>query len=151
MSNQDDIDFGALQRQIGQEWLKYSIEKFQANIRKLKIGSTGELLRSFQGQVLADAGGDELKIRLAYALQGLFVDMGVGRRRQQEASPDARRLRGKGGRFVRQGGRHAKTWYGKQMGHERHRLAELLTEASGRLMLTSIATALPDGPVEINL
>ena len=110
------------------------------------------MLRSFQGQVLADAGGDELKIRLAYALQGMFVDMGVGRRRQQqETSPDARRLRGKGGRFVRQNGRQAKQWYSKQMGHERHRLAELLTEATGRLMITSIATAMPAQAVEINL
>lgn len=150
MSNQD-IDFGAMQRQIGQQWLRFSIEKFQANIRKQKIGSTGELLASFRGQVVAAAGGDELKLRLAYAVQGLFVDMGVGRRRQKEVAPDERRLRGRGGRFVRQGGRTAKPWYAQQMGRERHRLAELLTDATGRLALASIATVLPDGPVEINL
>lgn len=144
--------FAANERQLAEDWLKFSIEKFQANIRKLRIGSTGELLQSFRGEVVSAAGGDELKLRLAYAVQGMFVDMGVGRGMGAGAtkgSTEYNRLRNAGGKLLRHE-RKAKRWYAKQMGRERHRLGELYSNLTGRTLIASIATALPTEPVNID-
>ena len=65
--------------QLAQQWLDITVERFAANMRRLRIGKTGQLLASFRKEVIAAAGADRLRLRLSYALYGQFVDMGVGR------------------------------------------------------------------------
>ena len=146
--------FAADQRHLALEWIRISIERFRANLTKLKIGSTGELLHSFHGELLGAAGGDQLKIRLAYAVQGLFVDMGVGRGMGQGVSKsqgaDYNRLRNDKGKLHRHE-RQAKRWYSKQMRREQHALAELYSDLVGRTMVSSVGTALPAEPVQVTL
>lgn len=156
MSAQADLaqTFAASQRQLAQEWIRISIERFKANIQKLKIGSTGTLLNSFHGELLSAAGSDELKIRLTYALQGMFVDMGVGRGMGQGVTKsqgaDYNRLRNSRGKLLRHE-RKAKRWYSKQMRREQHVLAELYSDLIGTTMIATVATALPLEPVQVEL
>jgi hypothetical protein len=145
--------FAANQRHLGEEWLRISIERFRANIKKLKIGSSEELYNSFVGSLVSAAGGDELKLRLAYAVQGMYVDMGVGRGMGQgvtKESDDYRRLRNSRGKLLRHE-RKAKRWYSRQMSREVKALSELYSDLTGNTMLASISAGLPTAPVEINL
>ncbi|WP_460504364.1 hypothetical protein, partial [Hymenobacter agri] len=71
--------FARNERDLAEAWLRFSIEKFRANLKRLKIGSTQDLYNSLAGELVSAAGGDELKLRLSYAVYGMFVDMGVGR------------------------------------------------------------------------
>lgn len=145
--------FAAGQRQLGQEWLRISIERFRANITKLKIGSTQELYNSFVGSLVSAAGGDELKLRLAYAIQGMYSDMGVGRgmgKGVTKESDDYRRLRNSRGKLLRHE-RKAKRWYSRQMSREVKALSELYSDLTGNTMLASIGAGLPQAPVEIDL
>lgn len=146
--------FAQNERAIGEAWLKYSIEHFRANLKRLRIGVTGELDQSFTGDLVSAAGGDELKLRLTYAIQGVYVDMGVGRGMglgvTKDQGADYRRLRNDRGQLQRHQ-RRAKRWYGKQMAFEGKRLAELVSELYGKTMIASVATATPDRELQINL
>lgn len=155
MSEQDlPQTFAVNQRHLALEWIRISIERFRANIKKLRIGSTGELLNSFHGELLSSAGSDELKIRLAYAVQGMFVDMGVGRGMgagiTKGQGADYNRLRNSRGKLQRHE-RRAKRWYSRQMSRESKALAELYSELVGRTMITSVATGLPTEPLEVTI
>jgi hypothetical protein len=146
--------FAQNERDIGEAWLKYSIEHFRANIKRLRIGVTNELDQSFSGDLVSAAGGDELKLRLIYAIQGVYVDMGVGRGMgagvTKDQGADYRRLRNDRGQLHRHQ-RRQKRWYSKQMAYEGKRLAELVSELWGKTMIASVATATPDQAVQINL
>jgi hypothetical protein len=61
-------------RQLAVDWLDITVERFVANMRKLRIEHTGTLLASFRKEVIGAAEGDQLRIRLSYALYGKFVD-----------------------------------------------------------------------------
>ncbi len=146
-------NFAANERDMAEAWLKYTLEKFRASITRLKIGSTGELMNSLRGELLSAAGGDELKIRITYAIQGMFVDMGVGRGMgagiTKAAGPDFYKLRNGRGQLLRHQ-RKAKRWYAQNMARESKRLAELSSELWGLTLIASVATALPAEPVDIN-
>ena len=71
--------FAENERDMALAWLKFTIEHFQANLERLRIGATHELRDSFHGALVSAAGNDELKLRLAYAIQGLYVDLGLSR------------------------------------------------------------------------
>jgi hypothetical protein len=158
MSTTTQVDlaqtFARNERDIGEAWLKYSIEHFRVNIKRLKIGVTDELDQSFAGSLVSAAGGDELKLRLTYAIQGVYVDMGVGRGMgagiTKDQGADYRRLRNDRGQLHRHQ-RKAKRWYSKQMAFEGKRLAELVSELWGKTMIASVATATPDEALQINL
>jgi hypothetical protein len=98
------------------------------------------------------AGGDELKLRLTYAIQGVYTDMGVGRGMRQgitkDQGADYRRLRNDRGQLHRHQ-RKAKRWYSKQMAFEGKRLAELVSELWGKTMIASVSTAVPEASVQI--
>jgi hypothetical protein len=146
--------FAQNERELAEAWLKFSLEKFRANIRKLKIGSTQDLFNSLSGELVSAAGGDELRLRIAYAIQGLYVDMGVGRGMgagiTKDAGADFVRLRNQRGQLHRHE-RRAKRWYSRQMGRETHRLSELVSKLYGTVMLASVRSALPAEGVEITL
>ena len=150
--------FAENERDIAEAWLKYTIEHFQANIKRLRIGATNELRDSFQGTLVSAAGGDELKLRLTYAIQGLYTDMGVGRGMgagvtKQGGLDDRGRtyneLRNERGQLHRHQ-RRAKRWYSKQMAFEGKRLAELVSELYGKTMIASVGTAVPVQPVQVD-
>ncbi|WP_022821921.1 hypothetical protein [Hymenobacter norwichensis] len=145
-------DLAAERHRMALEWLRFSIEKFRANIKKMKIGSTGQLYESFLGTLVGGAAGDELKLRLVYAVQGMYVDMGVGRGMgagQTKGSRDYNRLRNEKGK-LRRHERKAKRWQSKQLAREQHRLGELMSDISGRTLIASVSMGLPK-TVEINL
>jgi hypothetical protein len=123
--------------QLAQQWLDITVERFAANIQKLRIGSTGALLASFRKQVIGAAGSDRLRLRLSYALYGQFVDMGVGRGMaagQRQGSDGYERVRNSRGR-LRRHARRAKPWYSKEIAHQTHRLSELLLDLYGQVAL----------------
>jgi hypothetical protein len=144
--------FARNERDVAEAWLKYSIEHFRANIKRLKIGVTDELDQSFSGDLVSAAGGDELKLRLTYAIQGVYTDMGVGRGMGQgitkDQGADYRRLRNDRGQLHRHQ-RKAKRWYSKQMAFEGKRLAELVSELWGKTMIAAVNTAVPEASVQI--
>ncbi|WP_310391574.1 hypothetical protein [Hymenobacter sp.] len=137
----------AQQRELGEKWLDISIERYRANLKKQRIGQTQELYNSFQGRVSSNT-ETELKMRLVYAMQGLYVDAGLGRVKGA-ASAEERRFRNKRGRFQRQG-RKAKRWYAKQAANEVHRLGVLVSELTGQLMVASAQASLPTDPVTVS-
>lgn len=145
--------FAQNERDIGEAWLKYSIEHFRSNIKRLRIGVTNELDQSFTGDLVSAAGGNELKLRLTYAIQGVYVDMGVGRGMglgvTKDQGADYRRLRNDRGQLHRHQ-RKAKRWYSKQMAFEGKRLAELVSELWGKTMIASVATATPAQAVQLH-
>ena len=146
--------FAQNERDVAEAWLKYSIEKFRANLKRLKIGSTQDLYNSLAGELVSAAGGDELKLRLSYAVYGMFVDMGVGRGMgagvTKTQGADYARLRNKRGQLHHHA-RRAKRWYSRQMGRETHRLSELVSELWGTVGLATAAAAAPAEPIEIIL
>lgn len=146
--------FAADQRQLAQDWLRISIERFRANLTKLKIGSSQELYRSFVGSLVSAAGADELHLRLAYAIQGMYVDMGVGRGMgkgvTKDQGADYNRLRNSRGKLLRHE-RKAKRWYSKQMSREVKALSELYSDLTGNTMLAAIGAGLPQEPVQVTL
>ena len=145
--------FAQNERDVAEAWLKFSLEKFRANLKRLRIGSTQDLYNSLSGELVSAAGGDELKLRIAYAIQGLYVDMGVGRGMgagvTKAAGADYARLRNDRGQLHRHE-RKAKRWYSKQMSRETHRLSELVSDLWGRVGLASVSTVLPPDVQEIN-
>ena len=151
--------FAQNERDVALAWLKYTIEHFQANIKRLRIGVTNELRDSFQGTLVSAAGGDELKLRIAYAIQGLYVDMGVGRGMgvgvtkaggQTKEGRDYNELRNSRGQLNRHE-RRAKHWYGKQIAFDSRRLAEIVSDLWGKTSIATIATAAPEEPVQVTL
>jgi hypothetical protein len=145
--------FATDQRALALEWIRISIERFRANIKKLRIGSSQELYNSFHGELLSSAGADELKIRLAYAVQGLFVDMGVGRGMGKGVTKaqgrDYNELRNERGQLHHHA-RKAKRWYSRQMRREQHALGELYSNLVGLTMIASASAALPAEPVLVD-
>lgn len=144
--------FAQSERELAESWLKFTIEHFRANLKRLRIGATQELDQSFAGSLVSAAGGDELKLRLTYAIQGLYVDLGVGRGMGAgvtKGERDYHELRNSRGQLLRHE-RRAKRWYGKQMAFDGKRLAELVSELYGQTMITSVATALPAQAVQVD-
>ncbi|SHL25830.1 hypothetical protein [Hymenobacter psychrotolerans] len=146
-------DIAAERQRVALAWLDITIQNFRANIKKLKIGSTGELYESFRGALVGAAGGDELKLRLVYALQGMYVDMGVGRGMgagvTKDQGADYRRLRNGKGKLHRHQ-RKAKRWQSRQLAREQHRLGELMSDISGRTLIATVSMGLPKS-IEVNL
>ena len=145
--------FAQNERELAVAWLKYTIEHFRANLKRLKIGATQELRDSFQGTLVSAAGGDELKLRLAYAIQGLYVDMGVGRGMgagvTKAQGRDYHELRNSRGQLHRHE-RRAKRWYSKQVAYDSRRLAELVSDLYGKTLIASVGTAAPEQPVQVS-
>jgi hypothetical protein len=136
--------YGPQEHKIAVEWLSITIERWRANLKKLKIGSTQELYQSFQGQVVGSA-DTELKVRLSYAFYGMYVDMGVGRGMGagvKKENADYRRFRNDKGKLHRHV-RKAKVWYSRQISREQKALAELMSASTGRILITAIASAAP--------
>ena len=150
--------FAQNERDVAEAWLKFTIEHFQANIDRLRIGVTKELRQSFAGTLVSAAGGDELKLRIAYAIQGLYVDLGVGRGMGAgvtkaggpgERGRDYNELRNARGQLHRHQ-RRAKRWYSKQLAFDSKRLAELVSDLWGKTLIATVATAAPEQAQQVD-
>jgi len=135
--------------EVAKKWLDITITRFIENMRKLRIQDTGTLMASFQKQVVGSAEG-RLQLRLSYALYGKFVDMGVGRgmgagvTKKDDGYDRIRRNRGQ----LRRHTRKPRNWYGREMGYQTKRLAELMLDLYGTVLIAT-TTDLP-GDTTIN-
>lgn len=93
-------------------WAKMMITIWEEKVMMLNIRDTGELLRSFQYQVITNAGGDVGKIIHTYLYYGRMVDMGV-RRGVKQGDQNTRR----------------KPWYNKAYYHS----IKVLTEKTAAI------------------
>ena len=62
-----------------ESWAKMMVNIWEEKVMLLNIHDTGELLRSFQHQVISSSAGDVGKIVFTYNYYGRMVDMGVRR------------------------------------------------------------------------
>lgn len=137
--------------ELATKWLDFTVSNFIDNVRRLRIQDTGALMASFRKQVVGSAEG-QLQLRLSYALYGKFVDMGVGRgygagvRRSDDGYDRLRNGRGQ----LRRKKRKARKWYAKELAHQTKRLAELMSELHGTILIATVAEALPTETMEIN-
>ncbi len=142
----------ATQHETVEKWLEYTLSNLGENIRKMKVVDTGELLASLSGHLQLAAGGDVARISLAYAIQGMYADMGVGRGMGagvRKSNSDYARIRDARGQLFKYE-RKARQWYSKEIGRQSVRLGVLLSEYYGETTIASITDALP-GTVQINL
>jgi hypothetical protein len=136
---------------LANKWLDFTIESFVENMRQLRIQDTGTLMASFKKQVIGSAEG-RLQLQLSYALYGKFIDMGVGRgmgqgvRRGDDGYDRIRNSRGR----LRRKERKARKWYGREMAYQTKRLAELMSELHGTILISAASDALPAETVSIN-
>ena len=82
-----------------------------------------------------------------------FVDMGVGRGqgagvKKGDAGYD--KIRNSLGQ-LRRHQRRPKPWYSKEIGYQSHRLAELISEATGEILIANLRDALPAAPLTLTL
>ncbi|SHL88083.1 hypothetical protein [Hymenobacter psychrotolerans] len=139
------------QLKLAEQWLDITVTNFIENMRKLRIKNTGALMASFKKQVIGSASG-RLQLQLSYALYGKFVDMGVGRgmgagvRRGDDGYERIRNTRGQ----LKRRQRKAKPWYPKAIGYQTKRLAELMSELHGTLLISAVSDALPAQDVTLN-
>jgi hypothetical protein len=129
---------------VAKKWLDITITRFIDNMRRLRIQDTGALMASFKQQVVGSAEG-RLQLTLSYALYGKFVDMGVGRgmgagvKKGDDGYDRIRKTRGQ----LRRHARQPRNWYSREMGYQTKRLAELMLDLYGTVLLTR-ATDVPE-------
>ncbi|WP_151087394.1 hypothetical protein [Hymenobacter baengnokdamensis] len=145
----EPLDAPHSQREMGEAWAKFVIERWVGALEKYDIGGgiPGDLERSFRAQVEVDGNGDLQRIELAYLYYGLFVDMGVGRGTKngdQRDNSDSRKLMGK----VRGNARQAKPWLTKTTPGQLFKLGDLLqidaADRAGRIVMQTL-------PRELNI
>lgn len=66
-------------RLTAEAWANIVIERWERKIERLRIGHSGQLVRSFTQHVRAQADGRVDLIQFTFEYYGKFVDMGVGR------------------------------------------------------------------------
>ncbi|QNF34371.1 hypothetical protein HUW51_17180 [Adhaeribacter swui] len=119
------------QKQTAEEWLVFAIENWKKELTRLRARDTDELFNSFHGNVIEQAGGERIKVEIAYAWYGQMVDMGVGRGTRSGEQKDQATERKLIGRY-KGNRRQAKKWYsGKNrnsIGYQTSRLGQLMQE-----------------------
>lgn len=145
------MNIDAQELEMATKWLDFTVESFIRNMRQLRIKQTGALMASFRKQVVGAATG-RLQLQLSYALYGKFVDMGVGRGMGQgvrKGDDGYDRIRNSRGQLKRRE-RKAKKWFSKAMAYQTKRLAELMSELHGTILLSQVSDALPAQDVVVN-
>ena len=102
------------QQQTVEAWANYVIERWELEILRLNINSTGKLLKSFTQTIITQSNGNVEKITFAFDFYGKFVDMGVGR--------------GVTITEVNQSNRKPKPWYNKTFFGQVKKLGEIMKE-----------------------
>lgn len=113
-------------------WAKYAIERFKKELKKKKIGKSGELERSFS-KALQLRDGDVEAVMIAFNMYGRFRDMGVGRglsayeRFTNRANQAAAKSYGAKVDYVHRG---AKRWFNKPKMSQIYKLGEILARST---------------------
>ena len=102
-----------------QKWADIVIERWKVRMAALGVGDTGELLKSFEAQVVMDSNGDPAKITFTFLYYGRFTDMGVGRGVTLSDVPDVT------------GNRRVKPWYSKTFLNEVIKLGRMMATKYG--------------------
>lgn len=102
------------QQQTIEAWANYVIERWELEIIRLKINSSGQLLKSFTSEIITQSNGNVEKITFAFDYYGKFIDMGVGR--------------GVTVAEVSQSNRRPKPWYNKTFFSQVKKLGEIMAE-----------------------
>jgi len=102
-----------------QKWAEIVIERWKVRMAALGVGDTGELLKSFEAQVVMDSNGDPAKITFTFLYYGRFTDMGVGRGVTLSDVPDVT------------GNRQVKPWYSKTFLNEVIKLGRMMATKYG--------------------
>jgi hypothetical protein len=110
---------------IVDDWSKFTIDKWKAQINKLNIGQTGALYDSLSREIVG-SGENVQKIRFTFNDYGIYVNYGVGRGI----------ARGNKGDLGFTPERKKKRWFSNVIYRETHVLAELL---AGKIAKTAIA------------
>lgn len=101
---------------IARRWADIVIERWIRKVNALQVYDTGELLKSFEAQVMADSNGNPEKVTFLFLYYGKFPDMGVGRGVKLGDAP---------------GNRQRKPWYSSVFLREVYALGRLLAEKYG--------------------
>ena len=129
--------------EIADTWAKITIKRWLKKIQGMKIGSSGELAKSFLFDVISSARGDLIKIDFAFNYYGKFIDMGVGSGTSLgdvKENTTSRRLDGKmlGNR------RRPKKWYSKTFHAEVMKLSEIFAKEYGHRGVIAITENVSD-------
>lgn len=111
-----------------EKFAQYTIERWQEQMKKVKIRGTGELYRSFSHHVYLDANGDLQKIVYTFHFYGWYVDAGVGKGYYRGNPGDLKSLDpwNKG-----EGHRKKHRWYNKIWYNQFRKLLHMLAEELG--------------------
>lgn len=118
--NKLDIDY--------EKFAQYTIERWRERMKKVRIGGSGELYRSFAHHVYLDANGDLQKVVYTFHLYGWYVDAGVGKGYRHGNGGDLKSLDpwNKG-----EGHRKKKRWYNKTWYGQFRKLLHMMAETVG--------------------
>lgn len=110
-----------------EKFAQYTIERWQEQMKKVKIRGTGELYRSFAHHVYLDANGDLQKVVYVFHFYGWYVDAGVGKGYNRDNGGNLDFLSDwKQGKH-----RKPKHWYNKIWYGQFRKLLHMLTEELG--------------------
>ena len=130
-------------QKIVQDWARFTINRWKRNLHQLKIGDSGDLMRSFAFMMRGSV-TDIQSVLMSYSLQGQFTDMGVGKGQSISAIKGNKEDLRAAGIMGRSEGRHAKKWYSKTMYAETATLAELMQKHFGISGQNAILENLPE-------
>lgn len=112
------------------KWARYTINDWQKELRRLKIGSSGQAYASFKYNVTFK--GDTLiSIRFEHKFYLRFVEMGVGKGVDAFEVAELKIERRLIGRKA-VSPRRPKKWRTTKLAYNRYRLAEILQESFGQ-------------------
>ena len=129
-------------------FVTYHVDKLRKSARiTWKVMHSGDLDDSFTSRVTKT--GSKVVGRVSFLFHGRFPDMGVGKGKTLVESQTGRALLA--GRNPNRITRRPKPWLSEVMARERHRLPEILAENIAAATAASVANALPEGRLEINV
>lgn len=142
MANETDQLFASLPEELQytlKKWMKITIKELRDSLRKKRVREySGDLYRSFTGQIYYGADGMPTKVTIGFMFHGRFIDMGVGRGVKMEnvkSNLQAWRALTRGeretGRKAGQEPRKPKKWYSPTIYREYQRAAEILAGKYG--------------------
>jgi hypothetical protein len=118
-------------------WAKITIDLWQKELRKKKIGITDDLYNSFQKQVQRK-GSEIAEIILKFKMYGRFRDMGVGnglKAYERGSNKQDRTASKRYGANVGFSDRSEKRWLNKIKTAQTYRLSEILGQRAGTALI----------------
>lgn len=142
MAKSEDELFASLPQELQftlQQWMNITIAELRKSLIEKRVREySGDLYRSFKGQVYYGGDGMPNKVSIGFMFHGRFIDMGVGRGVKMEnvkTNLQEWRALTKGeraaGRKAGQEPRKPKKWYSPTIYREYQRAAEILATKYG--------------------